>query len=103
MNKSKAVSVLVLLFAWTLAFAHGGGEHVLGTVAATSSHSITVKTRSGETTEVELTQATKFMRSEAAVTLADVHPGDRVVVHTRKQAGKLVAIEVQLGAKAPGR
>jgi hypothetical protein len=84
------VLMLSLLLA-TAALAHGGMEHVIGTVSAVSDHSITVKTTAGDTKEIGVNTATKFMRGQTAVGLSDVHVGDRVVIHATKREDKLEA------------
>lgn len=98
-KKSHAVLTLVLILSAAVAFAHGNLEHLMGTVAGTSDHSITVKTRGGDVKEVEVNSSTRFLRGEIAVTLRDVHPGDRVVIHARKHNNQLQAAEVQLGTE----
>jgi len=97
MKRSTVVVMIGLLLAASTAFAHGDMEHVLGTVTGTTDHSITVKTRTGATTEVAVDSATEFLRGDAHVSLPDVHPGDRVVIHARNHDGKLQAAKVQLG------
>jgi hypothetical protein len=92
------VAMMLSLLLTTAALAHGGMEHVLGTVSAVSDHSITLKTTSGETREVGVDGSTKFMRGQTSVSLSDVHVGDRVVIHATKHDEKLQASEVQLGA-----
>jgi hypothetical protein len=49
---STSALICVLLLS-TLAFAHGGMEHVLGTVTAVTDHSLSVKTREGAVKTVE--------------------------------------------------
>ena len=94
----KKLFVLMLsLCMSTAALAHGGMEHVMGTVSAVSDHSVTVKTTAGDSKEVSVSGATKFTRGQAAVGLSDVHVGDRVVIHATKHDDKLEASEVQLG------
>ncbi len=88
---------LLLLLASGVAFAHGGLEHVMGTVARMTSTSLDVKTVAGKTTTVTVDAATKWVRGAAAVTPKDVKPGDRVVIHAKAAEGKLTAVEVALG------
>lgn len=99
--KSLMVAALSLVMA-TAAFAHGDMEHILGTVAAVSDDSITVKLSSGESREVAVDGSTKFLRGGVAVALSDVHVGDRIVVHASKQGDKVLAAQVQLGPAKPG-
>jgi hypothetical protein len=92
------VAVMLSLLLTTAALAHGGMEHVIGTVSAVSDHSITVKTTAGETKEVGVDGSTKFLRGQISLGLSDVHVGDRVVIHAAKHEEKLQGAEVQLGA-----
>ncbi|MGH9503048.1 MAG: DUF5666 domain-containing protein [Terriglobales bacterium] len=96
-----AMSVLIcaLLLA-TMALAHGGMEHVLGTVTAVTNHSLSVKTRDGALQTVEFDGETKFVKGEAAATVKDVRVGSRVVIHAHKNANSLHAAEVNIGADA---
>jgi hypothetical protein len=84
--------------------AHGGAPHLKGTVSAIASDQITVKNSDGHESEARLTPQTRFLRGNAAGKREDLHEGDRVVVHTRKQGEALEAVEVHYGAtlkKAP--
>ena len=92
-----AVLSLIALFA-SLAFAHGGEEHVMGTVQKISATSITVETAKRETREVAITDKTAFTKSGASAKWSDVKVGDRVVIHAEKEKDKLVAHTVKFGA-----
>ncbi|MGI4757939.1 MAG: DUF5666 domain-containing protein [Janthinobacterium lividum] len=89
--------LLLLLAASSLAYAHNGMEHVMGTVAKVSSSSLDVKTVAGTTRTVLVNEATKWMKGSEAITVHDVKPGDRVVVHAKPVDGKLIAAEVAVG------
>jgi len=95
------ITVVLSLLMTTAALAHEGMEHVIGTVSAVSSSSITVSTTAGASKEVGVDGTTKFMRGEAASALSDVQVGDRVVIHAQKHDGKLHAAEVELGKAKP--
>ncbi len=84
----------------TLAIAHGGLEHVTGTVASVSDTSITVTTIAGKSVEVTLDTKTTYSKSNQAIQRADVKVGDRVVIHAEKSGAKLIAHTVQIGAAA---
>lgn len=88
---------LLLLLASRVAFAHGGLEHVMGTVARITATSLDVKTVAGKTTTVTLDAATRWVRGTAAVTPQEVKPGDRVVIHAKAAGVKLTAVEVAVG------
>ncbi len=97
------IQKLLPAFALTAAlFAHGGGEHITGTVKAITADSITVESATHQMTTVALTPKTEAMKSGKKAAVTDLKPGDRVVVHAMKnQAGKLEAEELQFGAAAP--
>ena len=84
----------------TLAFAHGGMEHVRGTVTAITSHSLSVKTRDGAARTVEFDGETKFLKGDAPATIKDVQVGSRVAIHAHKNDNALHAAEVRIGAAA---
>lgn len=82
--------------------AHGGMEHVTGTVLKVSPTSITVQTVTKTTVEVMVMPDTKFTKGDASATPKDLQVGDRVVIHAMVMEGKLMAHTVQIGvAKRP--
>src|SRR5262245_36232878 len=87
------------------AFAHGGEEHVMGTVTKLTANSITVKTTAKEPVTVGVAAATKITKGKAAAKLADIAVGDRVVIHAKEVDEKLVADTVEFStvnaAQAP--
>ncbi len=84
-----------------LTFAHGGMEHIMGTVTAVSEHSLSVKTSDGAVTAVEFDGETKFTKCNPAATARDVQVGKRVVIHAHKHDNSLHAAEVKIGKAAP--
>ena len=94
-------SFIYALLLGTLAFAHGGMEHVLGTVTAVTDHSLTVKTRDGAVKTIEFDGETKFVKGEAAASVKDVRVGSRVAVHAHGHDNALHAAEVKIGSDAP--
>jgi len=82
--------------------AHGHG-HVQGTVNSIDAAKIDVKTENGKSRQVKLTGKTKYVRGEAAAKIADIKPGERVVVHLDADGS---ALEVHLappaGSPQPG-
>lgn len=79
-----------------LALAHGGEEHIIGTVAKLGPNSITVTTTSNKTVTVAVAPDTKFLKDKAFAKLADLNVGDRVVIHaTEPTEGKYVADTVE--------
>jgi hypothetical protein len=105
-EKMKRTSLILIQFLictlllGTLTFAHGGMEHVLGTVTAITDHSLSVKTRDGATKTVEFDSETKFVKNDAAATVKDVQVGNRVVIHAHNHDGSLHAAEVKIGTDA---
>ena len=92
--------ILVFLCAFTLlgiaAYAHGGHDHIRGTVTQISGQSIVVHT-TGKTTKTVMVMAdTKFEKSGKPALLSDLKVGDRVVIECPE--GKLMAEEIQIGA-----
>jgi hypothetical protein len=83
-----------------LTFAHAGMEHIMGTVTAISTHSLSVKTGNGAVTAVEFDSETRFMKGDAAATVKDVQVGSRVVIHAHKHDNSLQAAEVKIGKAA---
>ncbi len=83
-----------------MALAHGKEKHVMGTVTNISENSITVETPDKKSISVEVTDKTKFEKSGSPATIKDLKVGDKVVVHADVSDNKLVANEVQFGAKA---
>ena len=94
----KRISLFVFALALpALVFAHHGWREIKGTIAKISSDSIVV-TRTDKANEtVVLTKSTAYKAGSAAATVADMHIGERVVVHFGPD-GKS-AVEVHLPAK----
>jgi hypothetical protein len=86
-----------------LAFAHGGMEHIMGTVTAITDHSLSVKTSNGAITAAEFDSETKFIKGGSPATVKDVQVGSRVVVHAHKRNNSLHAAEVKIGTSAAPR
>jgi hypothetical protein len=110
MNKNRTIitrailaTVLGLPLLSSLAIAHGGLEHVIGTVAVISDTSITVKTAAGKTVEVALDAKTTFSKSEQPIQKTDIKVGDRVVIHAAKTGATLTAHTVAIGTGAAAK
>ncbi len=83
-----------------VAFAHGGFEHVIGTVTKVSATSVTIETRDKKMVEVGLTPKTTYTRDTKPVAASDMKVGDRVVIDATEVNEKLVAASAKLGATA---
>src|SRR5579862_1119729 len=92
------VAVLALALP-AIVFAHGGEEHVIGTVTKVSDTSVTVKTTAGKIVEVGFdAKTTTYARAKMRAQKTDVKVGDRIVIHAVEVNEKLVAHTVALGA-----
>jgi len=78
---SMVLTVLLVLLASSLALAHGGHGHVMGTVAATAADHLDVKTKDGKVVTVPLAKATRYYLGKKKAGAADVKVGQKVVVH----------------------
>ena len=81
-----------------IATAHGGEEHVTGTVTKISDNSVTVKTTAGKTVEVGFDPKTTFARAKQPIQKTDIKVGDRIVIHAMEMNEKLVAHTVEIGS-----
>ena len=96
----RALTVFIALVAASIfATAHGNMEHVMGTVAAVTSNSVTVNTTQHKTVTVLIDPSTKFESKTAPGSLSDLKVGERVVIHAKPNAQKkLVAVTVKWGS-----
>jgi hypothetical protein len=99
--KTYAAILAIVSFALlpTIARAHGGEEHVTGTVTKISDMTVTVKTTAGKTVEVDLdAKMTTYERAKQPIQKTDIKVGDRIVIHAMEVDEKLVAHTVEVGA-----
>jgi hypothetical protein len=89
--------LIALAIAPMIAVAHGGLEHVKGTVAKISDHSVIVTTVAGKTVEVLLDAQTTYARAEKPMQKSDLKVGDRVVIHAAEKGTTLTAHTVEVG------
>ena len=94
--KAAALSLLVPL----IAFAHGGGDHVMGVVKSIDGKSITVETKDKKEVTLRLDGSTKFERAGASATAKDLSVGEKVVIHAEKSGDMLHAEMVKFGKSA---
>ena len=93
------VAMLALALVPAIVSAHGGEEHVIGTVTKVSDTSVTVKTTAGKIVEVGFdAKMTTYARAKLPTQKSDVKVGDRIVIHAMEVNEKLVAHTVELGA-----
>ena len=95
-----ALALFLLLANGPTAFAHGGAEHVMGTISQVSAQSVTVETKDKKVVEVGLNAKTAYTRNDKKVAASDMKVGDRVMIEAKEVNEKLVADSVKLGVAA---
>jgi hypothetical protein len=96
-NRVLALSLAVILFVFAApVFAHGGFDHVMGTVVKVANNVMTVKTAKGNV-DVKLDEKTEFTRNDQQAQLADLIPGVRVVVDIPEGSKDKIAHSVKIG------
>ncbi|HEU4684830.1 MAG TPA: DUF5666 domain-containing protein [Nitrospira sp.] len=95
--------VFMFLFMSATVWAHGTGQHVLGTVMAIDATHVEVKTPKGATVSVKLTKETRFKEKGKAKSSELPSVGDRVVIEATKDNNVLTATEVHfsVGRRGP--
>jgi hypothetical protein len=86
----------VLLACAAQIFAHGGFDHVTGTVVKLENNVLTVKTAKGDAT-VMLDAKTEITRNDHAAQAVDLKAGVRVVVDIPEGSKTKVAHSIKLG------
>lgn len=89
--------ILAVFLSASVAYAHNGMEHIMGTVVSMTDTSITVQTKDGKTQTVDVAAETKYTQMNKPVTMHDMKAGDHIVIHAAKKDGKLVAQTVSVG------
>jgi hypothetical protein len=101
-NKTNIITTRVLAAVLALApavFAHGGFDHVSGTVVQVSNHVLTVKTTKGNV-DVTLDEKTEISRGDQKVLPTDLKPGLRVIVDIPEGSKEKIAHSVKVGSAA---
>ena len=93
------VTVASLVFAAAPMFAHGGFDHVMGTVVKVSDNVLTVKTAKGNV-DVKLDDKTDLTKNDQKAQLSDLAPGARVVVDIPEGSKDKIAHSVKIGTAA---
>jgi Domain of unknown function (DUF5666) len=96
---SLALALAVAVAAVPAALAHGGHDHLMGTVKAVDlkARTLEVETKDGKRVTVQIDDKTKYLRGEAAAQESDLTTGLRVVIDAATVDGKQVAKEIKLG------
>ena len=91
--------ILLVIAACAPAFAHGGFDHVRGTVVKVANNVLTVKTAKGDV-DVKLDNKTELTKNDQKAQLADLKPGTRVIVEVPQNNEDKIAHSVKIGAPA---
>jgi len=94
---TKLLSIALVIA--STAFAHGGFDHVIGTVAGVSGNVLTVKTAKGNV-DVKLDDKTEFSKGDLKAQASDLKPGLRVIVDIPEGSKEKIAHSVKVGAAA---
>ena len=89
--------ILLVIAASAPAFAHGGFDHVRGTVVKIANNVLTVKTAKGNV-DVKLDNQTDLTRNDQKAQLTDLKPGVRVIVDVPEGSKDKIAHSVKIGA-----
>lgn len=98
MNTRTMNIIRALALASAIALAHGGLEHVMGTVTQVNDASVTVKTTAGKTVQVTVDAKTTYSRASKPIQRSDIKVGDRVVIHAQEHDKALLGKTVEVGA-----
>jgi hypothetical protein len=98
MNRRLLIAALLVLTVCSLARAHGGMIHVMGTVTALTDNTVTVETTDKKTVIVTLTGETTYLNGSKPAALKDLKVGNRVVIHAVRVKESLQAHEVRFSA-----
>jgi Cu/Ag efflux protein CusF len=96
---SLALTLALAVAAAPAALAHGGHDHVMGTVKAVDlkARTVEVETKDGKRVSVQIDDKTKYLRGDAAAQESDLATGLRVVIDATTVDGKQLAKEIKLG------
>jgi hypothetical protein len=94
------ILTVVLALAPAVLFAHGGFDHVIGTVVQVSNNVLTVKTVKGNV-DVKLDEKTEISKGDQKVLSADLKQGLRVIVDIPEGSKDKIAHSVKVGVASP--
>jgi len=89
----------ILFLAVTVAYAHEGFDHVMGTVVKTVGNVVTVNTGKSNV-DVKLNEKTELTKNNQKAQIADLKPGGRVVVDIPEGSKDKVAHSIKIGTAA---
>ena len=95
-----ATLIASLIVFSTVAFAHGGNDHIRGVVTNISAQSVTVQIDNKTTKTLTLTAKTTIQQGGKAAHLADLKVGDRVVIDVPEKTTQALLIQIVAAPKA---
>ena len=98
----KKMVIIGALAGPALAAGHEGGLDARGTIKQIGPDEVVLSTAQGKEQAYALGPDTKFRRGTAPARREDVHPGERAVVHARRDGEKLRATEIRLAPSGAG-
>ena len=103
MKRYAACLFAISMISVGLVWAHGGNEHIMGTVTAINGDHVTVQTQDGKSQMVMLGKTTKYFIDKKAAKATDMKVGSRVVVDAKMDPKMKMysALEVKIGVAAP--
>ena len=103
MNRGLSITTITrnacvgLLLLSPMALAHGGFDHVKGTVEKVAGNTLTVKTDKGDV-DVKLNEKTELTKDNHKAVVSDLEPGARVIVDIPEGNKEHLAHSVKIGA-----
>jgi hypothetical protein len=91
---SRLLLIPAFLLVSTMAFAHGGGQHVLNTATAIDDNHSDVKRTRGESVSVNLTKLARFKDRDNQASTELPTAGNRVVIEATRENQLLTGTEV---------
>ena len=99
-NRAQGLTMILLVIAASApASAHGGFDHIRGTVVKVANNVLTVKTAKGYV-DVKLDNKTELTKNEQKAQLADLKPGARVIVEVPQNSKDKIVHSVKIGASS---
>ena len=87
--------LLVFPFVSSVLWAHGGSEHILGTVTEATETHVVVKTSKGESVSIAFRANTTFQKDGIHVNDTRPQAGDRLIAEGSKDGERFVATEIR--------
>ena len=94
-----ALAIAVLIGLTLPLIAHGGFDHVIGTVVKVERDIVTVKTAKGEVA-VKLSEKTEITKNDQKAEVSDLKTGARVVIDIPEGNKEMLAHSVKVGVSS---